>query len=134
MTEIKLTKLIVHNFKGLRNFELETDGESIVVKGQNATGKTTLFDAFTWLLFGKNSEEAKQFNVKPLDSNGHEVLGLEPEVVAELDIDGEPKALKRVLKEVWAKPNGKLEKVRKPDKTQLYINDVPQKVGPLSIK
>ncbi|MFD1466497.1 AAA family ATPase [Lapidilactobacillus mulanensis] len=128
MTVITLESLSVHNFKGIRDFTLVPKGNDSQIYGMNATGKTTIFDAFTWLLFGKNSEESKQFNVKPLDENGDEVLGLEPEVVATIAVDDKSITLKRVLTEVWTKPAGKLEKVRKPDKTVLYIDDVPQKV------
>ncbi len=128
MTVIKLQSLAIHNFKGIHDFVLEPKGENTSILGMNATGKTTIFDAFTWLLFGKNSEEAKQFNVKPLNAQGEEILGLEPEVTATLRIGNKNTVLKRVLTEVWTKPAGQLEKVRKPDKTVLYIDDVPQKV------
>lgn len=128
MKTIKLDSLKIHNFKGIRDFELKAEGEPIAVSGANAIGKTTIFDAFTWLLFGKNSEDAKKFNVKPLDDQGSEVLGLEPEVEATFEIDGQQKTLRRVLKENWVKPKGQLEKQRKPDTTKLYIDDVPQKL------
>lgn len=129
MKQIKLLKIKYHNFKGLRDFELEPNGQNISVLGQNATGKTTLFDGFMWLLFGKNSDEIKKFEVKPLDDKGNEMLGLEPRVEATLEIDDKPLTLKRELLEVWSKPKGKLDAERKPDKTSLYIDEVPKKVN-----
>lgn len=128
MTDIKLDELFVTNFKGIKSFNLSAGGKDITVSGDNATGKTTLFDAFTWLLFGKDSTGAAKFNAKPLDSQMQEILGLEPDVTASLLIDGKAHTLHRHLKEVWVKPAGKAEKVRKPDRTELYIDDVPQKV------
>ncbi|MFT8610551.1 MAG: AAA family ATPase [Liquorilactobacillus nagelii] len=128
MKSIKLISLKVHNFKGIRDFGLQTQANRVSIFGANATGKTTLFDAFTWLLFGKNSEDSKKFNVKPLDSEGNEILGLEPEIEAVFSIDEKPVKLHRVLKENWVKPKGQLEKQRKPDTTVLYVNDVPKKV------
>ncbi|MFC6315205.1 MULTISPECIES: AAA family ATPase [Lapidilactobacillus] len=128
MTVINLQSMTIHHFKGIKDFSFEPKGNDAAVLGQNASGKTTIFDAFTWLLFGKNSEESKAFHVKPLAAEGTELLGLEPEVTATLKIGAKNTVLKRVLKEVWTKPNGELKKVRKPDKTLLYVDDVPQKV------
>lgn len=128
MKKINLTGLKLHNFKGVRDFELCTNAEHVNVFGANATGKTTLFDAFTWLLFGKNSEDAKKFNVKPLDESSEELLGLEPDVEATFLVDGKKVTLHRILKENWVKPKGQLEKQRKPDTTSLYVNEVPKKV------
>lgn len=128
MKSIKLNSLKIHNFKGIKDFELQANGKSVAVSGANATGKTTVFDAFTWLLFGKNSEDAKKFNVKPLGTDNQEQLGLEPEVEGVFEIDGQIKTLNRVLKENWVKAKGQLEKQRKSDTTKLYIDDVPQKL------
>ena len=52
---MKLKKLRLKNFKGLRDYTLTPGGEDLEVYGQNASGKTTLFDSFCWLLFGKDS-------------------------------------------------------------------------------
>lgn len=128
MTDIRLDELFVTNFKGIKSFDLTANSKDITVNGDNATGKTTLFDAFTWLLFGKDSTGAAKFNVKPLDNQMQEILGLEPDVTAALSVDGKAHTLHRHLKEVWVKSAGKAEKVRKPDRTELYIDDVPQKV------
>ena len=128
MKEIKLLKISYHNFKGIKDFEFDLNGNNINISGDNAVGKTSLFDGFLWLLFGKNSEEQTKFNPKPLDENGNEVLGLEPEIEAVLQIDGEKVTLRRKLSEVWAKPRGQVEKVRKSDKTELYVDQVPYKL------
>lgn len=62
--EIKLLKLELRNFKGIKHFILDTQGENVKVYGDNATGKTTLFDAFIWLLFDKDSQNKKIFRLK----------------------------------------------------------------------
>lgn len=128
MKQIKLIKISYHNFKGIHDFSIEPDGQNINISGKNAVGKTSLFDGFLWLLFGKNSSELSKFNPKPLDESGNEVLGLEPEVEATLEIDGKDTTLRRKLAEVWAKPRGQAEKVRKSDRTELYIDEVPNKL------
>lgn len=128
MKTIRLQKISYHNFKGIKDFSVEADSQNVAISGQNAAGKTTLFDGFWWLLFGKNSSEASKFNPKPLDGQGNEVLGLEPEVEAVLEIDDQEVTLRRKLAEVWTKPRGQAEKERKSDKTELYVDDVPYKL------
>lgn len=128
MKEIKLIKISYHNFKGIKDFTIQPDGKDIHISGKNAVGKTTLFDGFLWLLFGKNSSELTKFNPKPLDDNGQEILGLEPEVEAVLSVDDKNVNLRRKLSEVWSKPRGQVEKVRKSDKTELYVDEVPYKL------
>lgn len=128
MKNIQLVKISYHKFKGIKDFTLDVDTKQTIVLGKNATGKTTLFDGFTWLLFGKNSSEVSQFSPKPLDQNGNDVLGAEPMVTAQLNIDGKLVELRRELKEHWTKPRNQLEKKRGSDVTNLYVDEVPYKV------
>lgn len=44
----------MENFKGIKSLDVNFANKTSI-KGQNAVGKTTIFDAFTWLLFNKNS-------------------------------------------------------------------------------
>jgi ATPase involved in DNA repair len=59
---MKLIKLTLKNFKGIKDFTLEANGRNVNVYGDNATGKTTIFDAFTWLLYDKDSKNKKTSN------------------------------------------------------------------------
>jgi DNA repair exonuclease SbcCD ATPase subunit len=61
--KIKLSKLVIKNFKGIDSFTLETGGESCVITGENGTGKTSIADAFYWLLTGSNLDQKSQFNI-----------------------------------------------------------------------
>jgi len=103
---IKLNKLKLKNFKGIKDFTLEASGTDVNVYGNNATGKTTIFDAFTWLLFDKDSAGRKDFEIKTLDANGEPMHGLNHEVEAELSIDGEILTLRKVYYEKWTKKRG----------------------------
>ena len=55
--EIKLDSITIRNFKGISQFELATLGKGMALYGGNGTGKTTVYDAFLWCLFGKNSQD-----------------------------------------------------------------------------
>ncbi len=96
---IFLEKLSLRNFKGIK--ELDIDFSNITnIYGDNATGKTSIFDAFTWLLFDKDSQDRSKFDVQPLDENNNVIHMLETEVEAVIQIDGVNVVLeKRLLKE-----------------------------------
>lgn len=127
MKNIRINRITYENFKGIKSFVLDLKSKDANVSAKNAIGKTTLFDGFYWLLFGKDSAENSKFDVKPFDENGNEILGKEPIVEAELVIDHKTVTLRRELKEVWSTVKGRLEKERKSDKTKYYIDGVPVK-------
>ncbi|MGD6976100.1 hypothetical protein ACQCU3_03825 [Bacillus altitudinis] len=124
---IRLAELHLSNFKGVKSFTLETGGESAKVYGDNATGKTTLFDAFTWLLFDKDSQNKKDFEIKTLSKDNKAVSGVDHEVSAVLLIDGKSVELKKVYSEKWTKKRGSAKQVFSGHTTDYYVNDVPVK-------
>lgn len=127
--KIKLLNLTITSFKGLKSYHLDPQGKDVTVSGENGTGKSTLFDAFTWLLFGKDSHGATKFWAKPRDEQGNEIEGAEPIVEAKLQIDTAVVMLRRELRENWVQHRGELERERKSDTTKLFINGVPKKLG-----
>ena len=100
-----LKKLNLKNFKGIKSLDVNFSNKTSI-KGQNAAGKTTIFDAFTWLLFNKNSTGEEKFNVRPLDKDGSRIDNVEIKVVAVLDVDGKEVELSKVQKQNWVKKRG----------------------------
>lgn len=130
MQKIVLKSLSLTNFKGARSQEIVFSEQGTVISGENGTGKTTIFDAFLWLLFGKDSSgrSDSNFNIKTLDpQTGKPILHLEHSVCAVLDVNGREIKLQRNYVENWVKPRGTTEETLKDHKTECYINDV--KVG-----
>lgn len=103
--QIKLKSIHLENFKGIKSLDV-TFGDKTKIKGQNAAGKTTVFDSFTWLLFNKNSSGEEKFNVRPLDAYGNRIDNVEIEVVAVLEVDGKEVELSKVQKQKWVKKRG----------------------------
>lgn len=103
--EIRLKKLHIQNFKGCKGRVVEF-GDNTKIRGANATGKTTIFDAFTWLLFGKDSIGNVKFDIRPLDKDGKMIDNLEICVEAVLSVDDEEYSLKKVQKQKWVKKRG----------------------------
>ena len=116
--EIRINKLTIDNFKGIHHAELTFDGASCEIAGDNGTGKSTVFDAFTWLLFGKDhrgqaATGASGFDITPIDPATREPIHrADTSVEAELTLDrNTTKTLRRVWKEDWVKPKGQAEAV-----------------------
>ena len=105
MKNIKILKMHIQNFKGCADRTIDFS-DTTVIKGANATGKTTVFDAFTWLLFGKDSLGSAKFDIRPLDADGKMIDNLEISVEAEIRVDDEVYSLKKTQKQVWRKKRG----------------------------
>lgn len=124
MKNIELKRLELRNFKGIKS--LDIDFKAITnIRGDNATGKTTIFDAFTWLLFGKDSKDRSTFEIKTLDANNEPLHGLEHSVSGILRVDGKEWKLAKVYKEKWTKRRGDTTKDLTGHETSFEINEVP---------
>jgi DNA repair exonuclease SbcCD ATPase subunit len=123
--DIRLVDLELRGFKGVEAFRLDLDGSSAIVRGDNATGKTTLADAYTWLLFGKDAHHRSAFEIKTLRADGLTVLGHDHEVRATFAIDGEPVTLRRVYREKWTKKRGAAKEELTGHTTDYEVDGVP---------
>jgi len=123
---MRLNRLTLNNFKGIKSFTLDTRGEDVNIYGDNAVGKTTIFDAFTWLLFGKDSLNRADFEIKTLGPDGEPEHGLEHTVEAILELeDGSQLALKKVYQEKWTKKRGSATAEFTGHTTDYFIDGVP---------
>lgn len=127
MKDIRLLREEVSNFKGLTHFVMEPDGHDVCVKGVNASGKSTVFDAMTYLLFGKNQFGETAFCHRPLDLKGNPIHDVDEVVEAVLSVDGLPVTLKRTVREKWTRHRGNEEKQYQGNVTEYEINGYPRK-------
>lgn len=125
MKDIKIVRMTITNFKGIRSLEMNFDPEVTNVFGDNATGKTTMMDAFLWVMFGKDSQNRADFNIKTLDANGKALPKLEHEVIVVLSVDGVETIFRRCYKENWVKKRGTAKEVMDGHTVDYYVDDVP---------
>lgn len=122
---MKLTKLELLNFKGLKAFTIHFNGD-VIIRGDNATGKTTVFDSVCWLLFGKDSLDRADFEIKTLDK-GEPIHKVNHEVTGTFTLDeGGTVELKRVYREKYSSPRGG-EVTMTGHTTDYFVDGVPKK-------
>lgn len=128
--KIVIKSLTLENFKGASMARYEFDGQSAAIYGANGSGKSTIYDAWLWLLTGKDSSGSVDFKIKPVDRNG-EVLdhSARSSVEAEILADGEYMTLRREYFERWSKKRGNPEATFDGNATEFFINGVPKSKG-----
>ena len=129
MKSIVIREIRLLNFKGIREMSIEFDPSETTLRGANGSGKTTVFDAFTWLLFGKDSSDRKDFNLKTLDDSGRAIEKLPHEVEATIIVGGDVVKLRKCFIEKWVKKRGSMTEEFDGHKTEQYVNDVPCSVS-----
>jgi len=135
--ELRLKRLHLENFKCHRRLDIAFDGRSTSIYGDNATGKTSIYDGLTWLLFGKDSlgNGEKSLEIKPLGPDGnvkdHEAV---TEVEAVFLADGEEVKLKRSFQELWTTRRGSTEAVYEGNTSEYFVDGVPCKANAFKAK
>lgn len=134
MKNIIIKRMHLLNFKAFKDFSIEFNEHITTIQGRNGSGKTTIFDAFTWLLFGKNSDDRKDFGIKTKDANGNVIENVPHEVSAVLLVNGEEITLCRRLIEKWQKKRGSAVAEFTGNTEERLFNDVPCSVKEWSEK
>lgn len=150
MKTITIQKLKLTNFKGCSALELDLGGKDASIYGDNATGKTTIYDALTWLLFGKDSlGQSNDELIKPLDQDGkvrdHDAVssveavltvydGTDPSTAARspspASRGGFTVTLRKDLRELWTIRRGSSQPTYGGNTVDYYVDGVPiQKKG-----
>jgi hypothetical protein len=125
--KLKLLELNLENFKGYRKFSFVPDGHSEDVFGRNHVGKSTIADAYFWLLFGKNSEGKTDFSLLPEDSEGNTVEGLVASVTGKFRLDnGSGFTLQRTYKQNFSHKKGEAHRGVTSNSTNFFIDGVPK--------
>lgn len=128
MKQVILKSITLCNFKGEKERTTNFNADVTTITGGNGMGKSRHFDAFIWLLFGKDTQDRKDYEVKTR-VNGEELHNVECSVSGVIVVDGEKITLKRAFVEDWVKPRGQVERVFKGNHTECWWNETPVNVG-----
>lgn len=108
----------IQNFKGFKSFTTGFDPLSTSFYGKNGSGKTSIADAISWCLFGKDTQNRSQFDIKHHDGSKK----TEVSVTLEINADGTDHTIKRMLKEKWQTKRGETTEEFKGNYTEYYVN------------
>lgn len=127
MKNVRLKQMKLRNFKGIKERDIDFNLLDTNIYGKNATGKTTLVDAFSWLFFNKDSSGASDFDVKTKTADGEYLHNLEHLVEAVVEVDGTETTFKKVFKEKYTKQRGSTTAAFTGHTTDYFVDDVPRK-------
>lgn len=116
---IRLKKMILENFMMYAQAEFNFS-ELTRIMGKNGKGKSSIVNAYTWLLFNCDYE----LNDNPVvrrTVDGKSVDDMDTAVTAVLDIDGKEATAKKVQKRTYSKDGSSYK-----DDNKYFINDVPK--------
>ena len=125
MKKVELKQLNLVNFKKIEKLTIDFSKVTEII-GKNAAGKSTIADAYNWLLYGKNQLDQTDFSIKTLDSNNNVIHKLSHEVEGVFELDDEPITFKRVYNEKWVTKRGNDFEELTGHETAYFINDVPK--------
>ena len=125
MKTVKLKELSLNNFKAAKS-EIINFADKTIISGENATGKTTIVDAFQWLLYDEDSTGSMKFNVRPLDENNDKIHFVNINVVATIEVDGKEITLSKTQTEKWVKKRGSEEQKFEGNENTFEINGYPK--------
>ena len=118
---MKILKMRLENFQGVKELEIDPQGESSAIYGDNGTGKSTVYNAFTWLMYGKPSTTEKNYTPKTTGSHN---LHHSVEMTVEL-ADGSEMVLKKDYHEVYKTIKGNPQPVLSGHTTDYSMDGVP---------
>jgi hypothetical protein len=123
MKKILLKKLTLENWRA-QNTVIEFSGGVTEIRAKNGVGKSTLFNAWVWLLCGTDAQDRSNYDL--YDTNYEQSKDTPTAMVqAELEVDGVELILKRCAKSQWTRPRGREEWVKAlSDKYTFFVDNV----------
>jgi exonuclease SbcC len=128
MKKLILSKLHLRDFKKINDLTIDF-AQQTTIAGTNGVGKSTIFDAYTWLLYGKNSHDQQDFSIKRLDSDGKVIHNLVASVRGVFILDSDVIELERRYKEKWTKKRGNEHEELTGHTTEYFIDQIPKSKG-----
>ena len=119
MKNVILKRLVYNDFRGQsRDISFNVSGTT-VISGRNGSGKSSVLNAFLWLLTSYDIMDRANYNL--FDENSEEE-GKTCDVTGYFDIDGEELSLSRKASQTWTRSRDNGEKYRNGDSYEYFVN------------
>lgn len=110
--KIRLEKISLDNYKCFIGDKKEfVFGERTKISGHNASGKTTIMNAFMEVMTGKEVDGTQPDAIRPHDANGKDLNKSDIIRDVVLSIDNIKTTIRKVTKQKWRKPHGQTEEI-----------------------
>lgn len=122
MKEVQIKKLLIENWRA-QNKSIEFIGNITEIKGRNESGKSSVMNAFLWLLTGYDEEDRLNYNL--FDNTVEQTYenAVPASVEAVLEVNGNEYTFKKTAKQGWSRPRGKSEYERKGTDDYAFYTD-----------
>ncbi len=127
MRTIQLKKIAIENFKAIKELTIEF-GPVTNICGQNGIGKTSIYDAFCWVMFDKMSDGSQADKIRPHDAEGKDVDFIDIRVEVTLLVDEKEIVIEKIQRQKWTKPRGAGEKRFDGNINEWTVNSIPKKL------
>ena len=122
MKDIKIKSLHIQNFGSIKDLSINF-GKKTLISGRNEVGKTTINDAYSWLMTNKLANGSQADGIRPHDRNGIEDDNAVISVSDVIEIDGSGKEFLKEQRKEFTQKTGKF----KGNNNLYFINGVPKK-------
>ena len=120
---MKILKLVLENFRSIKNMTVDFNGQDADVLGANGTGKTTIANAICWLLIDRPMTDEADFTPKTEGTHG---LNHKASMTVELP-NGQKITLAKDFYEKWTKKRGSATEEFTGNATDYYVDGVKSK-------
>ena len=122
MKTVKIKSLHIQNFGNIKDLSINF-GRKTLISGRNEAGKTTINDAYSWLMTNKLANGSQADGIRPHDRSGIEDDNPVISVSAIIEIDGAEKEFLKEQRKEFTQKTGKF----KGNNNLYFINGVPKK-------
>lgn len=122
MSNVVIKSMRIQNFGSIKDLSIDF-GRKTLISGRNESGKTTINDAYSWLMTNKLANGGQADGIRPHDKYGTEDDNAVISVLAVLEIDGEEKEFLKEQRKEFTQKTGKF----KGNNNLYFINGVPKK-------
>ena len=126
MKNIELVHLDIENFKGLSSVTIDFNDTITNILGKNGSGKSSIYDAWSWLLFDKDGAGSTKFCIRKLDADGNPVHNTDISVTGVVEIDGTQFELRKIQREKWVKKRGEQDQQFSGNVNEFFVNSFPK--------
>ena len=123
--KIKLLKMVIRNFKGIKDLSIDFS-EKTEIFGKNGVGKTSVNDAFNWVLYNKNSVGETKFDIRPKDEDGVDIDFVDIYVALQMEVDGKVLGIEKTQKQKWVKKQNAENKTFDGNVNSFVVNTIPK--------